>query len=221
MPPRCSRPVDSHCGASTTNASHKPTSLARRRTQRAQAQVRRRARWRSDRRLPHGIRRLPHDGLDDQRAGSAQSRSSRTRSPSSTSRSRRSTASRPTRQRFIARMEVIEKLQRSRPEIVHIFDEIAKQLPDGVYLTGDHADRHPPQVRRYRPVLDARVRVHAQHRRLELPQESRARHRRDQEEQRDRCDLHPVRRAGRFGSPSLRSIRTSRSGALRRRELQQ
>ena len=37
--------------------------------------------------------------------------------------------------RFIARMEVIEKLQRSRPEIVHIFDEIAKQMPDGVYLT--------------------------------------------------------------------------------------
>jgi type IV pilus assembly protein PilN len=32
-------------------------------------------------------------------------------------------------------MEVIEKLQRSRPEIVHIFDEISKQLPDGVYLT--------------------------------------------------------------------------------------
>ena len=38
--------------------------------------------------------------------------------------------------RFIARMDVIEKLQRSRPEIVHIFDEIAHQLPDGVYLTG-------------------------------------------------------------------------------------
>jgi type IV pilus assembly protein PilN len=38
--------------------------------------------------------------------------------------------------RFIARMEVIEKLQRSRPEIVHIFDEITKQIPDGVYLTG-------------------------------------------------------------------------------------
>jgi type IV pilus assembly protein PilN len=38
--------------------------------------------------------------------------------------------------RFIARMEVIEKLQRSRPEIVHVFDEIAKQIPDGVYLTG-------------------------------------------------------------------------------------
>jgi type IV pilus assembly protein PilN len=39
------------------------------------------------------------------------------------------------KQRFIARMEVIEKLQRSRPEIVHIFDEISKQIPDGVYLT--------------------------------------------------------------------------------------
>jgi len=38
--------------------------------------------------------------------------------------------------RFIARMDVIEKLQRSRPEIVHIFDEITKQIPDGVYLTG-------------------------------------------------------------------------------------
>lgn len=39
------------------------------------------------------------------------------------------------KERFISRMEVIEKLQRSRPEIVHVFDEIAKQLPDGVYLT--------------------------------------------------------------------------------------
>jgi type IV pilus assembly protein PilN len=37
--------------------------------------------------------------------------------------------------RFISRMVVIEKLQRSRPEIVHVFDEIAKQMPDGVYLT--------------------------------------------------------------------------------------
>jgi type IV pilus assembly protein PilN len=40
------------------------------------------------------------------------------------------------KQRFIARMEVIEKLQRSRPEIVHVFEEIVKTLPDGVYLTG-------------------------------------------------------------------------------------
>lgn len=39
------------------------------------------------------------------------------------------------KQKFIARMEIIEKLQRSRPEIVHLFDEIARQLPEGVYLT--------------------------------------------------------------------------------------
>jgi len=40
------------------------------------------------------------------------------------------------KQKFIARMEIIEKLQRSRPEIVHVFDEIVRALPDGVYLTG-------------------------------------------------------------------------------------
>ncbi len=39
------------------------------------------------------------------------------------------------KQRFIARMEIIEKLQRSRPEIVHLFDTIVKTLPEGVYLT--------------------------------------------------------------------------------------
>jgi type IV pilus assembly protein PilN len=40
------------------------------------------------------------------------------------------------KQKFIARMEIIEKLQRSRPEIVHLFDEIVHTVPDGVYLTG-------------------------------------------------------------------------------------
>src|SRR6202050_405261 len=40
------------------------------------------------------------------------------------------------KQKFIARMEIIEKLQRSRPQIVHVFDDIVRTLPDGVYLTG-------------------------------------------------------------------------------------
>lgn len=40
------------------------------------------------------------------------------------------------KQRFISRMEIIEKLQRSRPEIVHVFDELVKTLPDGTFLTG-------------------------------------------------------------------------------------
>lgn len=39
------------------------------------------------------------------------------------------------RQAMRARMEVIEKLQRSRPEVVHLFDQLVKTLPDGVYLT--------------------------------------------------------------------------------------
>ncbi len=33
-------------------------------------------------------------------------------------------------------MEIIEELQKSRPEIVHLFDEIARRLPNGVYLSG-------------------------------------------------------------------------------------
>jgi type IV pilus assembly protein PilN len=32
-------------------------------------------------------------------------------------------------------MEIIQKLQRSRPEVVHLFDQLVKTLPDGVYLT--------------------------------------------------------------------------------------
>jgi type IV pilus assembly protein PilN len=39
------------------------------------------------------------------------------------------------KQKFIARMRIIEQLQRSRPEIVHVFDAIVRTLPDGVYLT--------------------------------------------------------------------------------------
>jgi type IV pilus assembly protein PilN len=36
---------------------------------------------------------------------------------------------------FVARMQIIEKLQRSRPEIVHVFDTFVKAVPDGTYLT--------------------------------------------------------------------------------------
>lgn len=39
------------------------------------------------------------------------------------------------KQQFIARMQIIEKLQRSRPEIVHVFDTFVKTIPDGIYLT--------------------------------------------------------------------------------------
>ena len=39
------------------------------------------------------------------------------------------------KQALIARMQIIETLQRSRPEIVHVFDELVHVLPEGVYLT--------------------------------------------------------------------------------------
>ena len=35
---------------------------------------------------------------------------------------------------LLARMEVIQKLQRSRPEIVHLFEELSLNAPDGIYL---------------------------------------------------------------------------------------
>jgi len=39
------------------------------------------------------------------------------------------------KENLLARMNIIQQLQGSRPEIVHLFDEAAKTLPAGVYLT--------------------------------------------------------------------------------------
>jgi type IV pilus assembly protein PilN len=36
---------------------------------------------------------------------------------------------------LLARMKVIEELQGQRPQMVHLFDEVVKALPDGVFLT--------------------------------------------------------------------------------------
>ncbi len=38
------------------------------------------------------------------------------------------------REQLIARMNVIQALQVSRPMVVHMFDELVKTIPDGVYL---------------------------------------------------------------------------------------
>lgn len=40
-----------------------------------------------------------------------------------------------TKSRLISRMEVIQKLQSSRPAVVHMFDQLAKTVPEGVFLT--------------------------------------------------------------------------------------
>lgn len=40
-----------------------------------------------------------------------------------------------TKRQLLARMNVIQRLQQRRPQIVHLFYELADTLPDGVYLT--------------------------------------------------------------------------------------
>ena len=39
------------------------------------------------------------------------------------------------KQALRARIQVIEQLELSRPEIVHVFDQLVRTLPDGIYLT--------------------------------------------------------------------------------------
>ncbi len=39
------------------------------------------------------------------------------------------------KQSMIARMEIITQLQASRPEVVHLFDELVRTIPEGVYYT--------------------------------------------------------------------------------------
>lgn len=40
-----------------------------------------------------------------------------------------------TRQQLVSRMGVIQDLQASRPQVVHLFDELVTTMPDGVFLT--------------------------------------------------------------------------------------
>jgi len=39
------------------------------------------------------------------------------------------------KERLLARMEIIQKLQGNRPNIVRLFDNIVRTMPDGLYLT--------------------------------------------------------------------------------------
>ena len=60
--------------------------------------------------------------------------------------------------RMVARMQVIEKLQKSRPEVVKMFDDIVKTLPDGVYLT---AVRQNDRILQFDGVAQSSTRVSA------------------------------------------------------------
>ena len=39
------------------------------------------------------------------------------------------------RKQLVARMRVIEKLQRNRPEVVHLFQELVELIPEGLHFT--------------------------------------------------------------------------------------
>jgi type IV pilus assembly protein PilN len=68
------------------------------------------------------------------------------------------------KQRLVARMEIIEKLQRKRPEIVHLFDEIVRNGSRRCLPDPDQADRQQARDPRRGPVEHARVHFHAQYR---------------------------------------------------------
>ena len=40
-----------------------------------------------------------------------------------------------TKKKLQAQLDIIQTLQSSRPEVVHLFDQLVKTLPEGVYLT--------------------------------------------------------------------------------------
>ena len=40
-----------------------------------------------------------------------------------------------TKEKLLSRMEIIQSLQQKRPQIVHLFDEIVKTIPEGLHIT--------------------------------------------------------------------------------------
>ncbi len=39
------------------------------------------------------------------------------------------------KEQLLARMDIIQSLQRQRPQIVHLFDDFVRTVPEGIYLT--------------------------------------------------------------------------------------
>lgn len=40
-----------------------------------------------------------------------------------------------TKEQLLARMDIIQSLQQQRPQIVHLFDDFVRTMPEGIYLT--------------------------------------------------------------------------------------
>lgn len=41
-----------------------------------------------------------------------------------------------TKDKLLSRMDIIQSLQQKRPQIVHLFDDLVRTVPEGIYLTG-------------------------------------------------------------------------------------
>lgn len=69
-----------------------------------------------------------------------------------------------TKESLIARMQIIEQLQQSRPQVVHLFDELVRTLPEGLYLTSVKQTGGKIEVR---GVAESNARVSAYMRNIE------------------------------------------------------
>lgn len=62
-----------------------------------------------------------------------------------------------TKNNLLARMEIIQQLQAMRPQVVHVFQEVAERLPDGVYLTAMNQQAEAQLVLEGKAESNARV----------------------------------------------------------------
>ncbi len=62
-----------------------------------------------------------------------------------------------TKNNLLARMEIIQQLQGLRPQVVHLFQEVAERLPDGVFLTAMNQQGKDQLVIEGRAESNARV----------------------------------------------------------------
>ncbi len=69
-----------------------------------------------------------------------------------------------TKERLLEGMRVIYRLQMSRPEMVHLLDELATGVPEGHLSDQDRPERTLHGPGRTRPLQCPGFRVHAQHR---------------------------------------------------------
>ena len=173
-------------------------------------------RRRSDRRVSHGLRRLPDDGLDGQRAGSPQRDPQRAKSPSSTSRSRRSTASRRTRR---ASSRAWKSSRSCSARVPRSCTSSTKSRSSCPTASISPAITQNGRRLKFEGVAQSSTRVSTFMRNIDtnrLPQEARARRRREQEGTTSRVRRSSCGRIRPALRRRLRPIPPSPSGASRR-----